>query len=459
MGGDNVNYGLDIIAEYPETVSGITSDAMVAYIKNDYNTGWMPGDIKLATLIDTDDTDVSATNTEFLTGNDSSFTSGLGSWQGFNATLSRVNNALRVADNGGYSSAYQTITTVVGKQYVFSAIVSNNGDWATISAGSIAPAGNAWGNYGYTRTQSNGTFTFTFTATATTTYLILGSEGSTSTDYDSLSLKEAEEDRSVNRNGLQVFGTVTKSAVATGADLVSYRSSSGSYLGQPSAGNLVLTDDFSVTWWQKHDTVAGIYEGWQIAENDITGASNYSKVVISAMHEVSSAQYLIRGNNVTGASVSNGIDSGSWTCLTLTKKGSTIKLYTNGELSVTTTGTTSTPSNPYSLEILRWSYATTRYYTANSELSLFRTSNTVPSAEQIKKIYEDEKVLFQENAKCTLYGSSDSVTALAYDDDTELLHVGGPQGRSVFQGLRRIDNTTDAVGAAISASNGMVAED
>jgi len=459
MGGDNVNYGLDIIAEYPETVSGITSDAMVAYIKNDYNTGWMPGDIKLATLIDTDDTDVSATNTEFLTGNDSSFTSGLGSWQGFNATLSRVNNALRVADNGGYSSAYQTITTVVGKQYVFSAIVSNNGDWATISAGSIAPAGNAWGNYGYTRTQSNGTFTFTFTATATTTYLILGSEGSTSTDYDSLSLKEAEEDRSVNRNGLQVFGTVTKSAVATGADLVSYRSSSGSYLGQPSAGNLVLTDDFSVTWWQKHDTVAGIYEGWQIAENDITGASNYSKVVISAMHEVSSAQYLIRGNNVTGASVSNGIDSGSWTCLTLTKKGSTIKLYTNGELSVTTTGTTSTPSNPYSLEILRWSYATTRYYTANSELSLFRTSNTVPSAEQIKKIYEDEKVLFQENAKCTLYGSSDSVTALAYDDDTELLHVGGPQGRSVFQGLRRIDNTTDAVGSAISASNGMVAED
>ena len=68
-------------------------------------------------------------------------------------------------------------------------------------------------------------------------------------------------------------------------------------------------------------------------------------------------------------------------------------------------------------------------------------------------------MLFQENAKATLYGSSDAVTALAYDDDTELLHVGGPQGRSVFQGLRRIDNTTDAVGAAISASNGMVAED
>ena len=92
-------------------------------------------------------------------------------------------------------------------------------------------------------------------------------------------------------------------------------------------------------------------------------------------------------------------------------------------------------------------------------LALFRISATAPSPEQIKKIYEDEKVLFQENAQATLYGSSDAVTALAYDDVTNLLHVGTSAGRSVFQGLRRVDNTTDAVGAAISASNGLVAED
>ena len=36
------------------------------------------------------------------------------------------------------------------------------------------------------------------------------------------SMRVAELDRSVNNNGLQVFGTITKSAVATGADLVSY---------------------------------------------------------------------------------------------------------------------------------------------------------------------------------------------------------------------------------------------
>ena len=66
---------------------------------------------------------------------------------------------------------------------------------------------------------------------------------------------------------------------------------------------------------------------------------------------------------------------------------------------------------------------TTDPLTAGS-ITLVRISNSAPSAEQVKKMYEDEKFLFQENAKATLYGSSDAVTALAYDEDTELLHVG-----------------------------------
>ena len=37
--------------------------------------------------------------------------------------------------------------------------------------------------------------------------------------------------------------------------------------------------------------------------------------------------------------------------------------------------------------------------------------------------------------KATLYGSSSDVTALGYDEDTELLHVGTSSGRSDFQGL------------------------
>ena len=93
-----------------------------------------------------------------------------------------------------------------------------------------------------------------------------------------------------------------------------------------------------------------------------------------------------------------------------------------------------------------------------TKLSLVRISKSAPSAEQIKKIYEDEKMLFQENAKCTLYGSSNAVTALAYDEVTRRLHAGTSGGRSDFQGLRRINNTTTAVTTAISAHDGFIVE-
>ena len=103
-------------------------------------------------------------------------------------------------------------------------------------------------------------------------------------------------------------------------------------------------------------------------------------------------------------------------------------------------------------------YGDSYAYPHLGSLALCRVSALVPSAAQVKKMYEDEKCLFHENAKATLHGSSDAVTALAYDDTTNLLHAGTSAGRSEFQGLRRINNTTTAVTTAISASNGLVTE-
>ena len=76
----------------------------------------------------------------------------------------------------------------------------------------------------------------------------------------------------------------------------------------------------------------------------------------------------------------------------------------------------------------------------------------------IKRIYEEEKLLFRKDAKCTLYGTSDTVTAITHDDTANILHVGTSSGRSEFRGLNRINNTTTAVTSAIAASDGLVAE-
>jgi hypothetical protein len=73
-------------------------------------------------------------------------------------------------------------------------------------------------------------------------------------------------------------------------------------------------------------------------------------------------------------------------------------------------------------------------------------------------MYNDEKALFQVNANATLYGSSKVTTALAYDKAADILHVGTSSGRSEFQGLQRINNTTTAVTTAISANDRLIVE-
>jgi hypothetical protein len=267
-------------------------------------------------------------------------------------------------------------------------------------------------------------------------------------NINSVSVRLAEEDRSVNGNGLQVFGTVTKNPVATGADLVAYGPfSSNNGLIQPYNSDLDFgTDDFSISVWHK-GTVANDYI---LARR--TSASNSMFVFI---HSSGTVQFFHGSASEIG---STSIITGEWTHICCLRRSGRAYVYVNGveDAKGTSNGSVTLADAELGVGLRPDSLGTAL---SGGSLALLRISATAPSPEQIKKIYEDEKVLFQENAQATLYGDSDAVTALAYDDSTELLHVGTSAGRSVFQGLRRVDNTTTAVGAAISASNGLVADE
>ncbi len=437
--------GLDQIFE---DRSGL-DNSMIAYTASDYATGHMVGDIKLATLSDTDDTDV--TGSELVT--NGTFDSDTSGWSAVNSTLSLSSGAMRVTiSTSGLAYAYQAITTVAGKTYT-----------ATMS---IPASNNPGNNYGFRIGTSVGandlgqdwtgspdaSATLTFTATGTTTYVhaALSYTAGQWAEFDNISVRLAEEDRSVNGNGLQVFGTVTKSAVATGADLMAYSGFSGSnYLMQPYNSDLDFTGDFCWNLWYYHVAVS---QGEYIVFRAPFG-NGTPKTEIFVNTDNTLGIYV----NDLGAIYTPAAAVNTWHHLVATRKNGTIRLYFNGK-EVASGASTADLTNTNA--IMAIGIRTTGGYNGiTGKVALLRASATAPSAEQIKKIYNDEKHLFQENAKATLYGSSDAVTALAYDDDTELLHTGTSAGRSVFQGLRRIDNTTDAVGAAISASNGMVAED
>jgi len=94
----------------------------------------------------------------------------------------------------------------------------------------------------------------------------------------------------------------------------------------------------------------------------------------------------------------------------------------------------------------------------NGSLALVKVHMEGMTDEQVKTMYNDELPLFKDNAKCTLYGSSNVVTGLAYDKGTGIYHVGTSAGRSDFRGLERINNTTTAITNTIAADDGMIVE-
>ena len=444
--------GLSQVAYAPiDTAPDLTS--MVAYTTSDYNTGWMNGDIKLATLSDTDTTNV--TGSELVT--NGTFDSNISGWTASDAgcSLSLVSNQLRITNNDATAGGAVTSFSVVsGKVYTFNVGTSSKDVWLYL--------GNAPNNGTYFAGIVSNSHTWTSTVTGTVYFMVKNSvttNGDT-VDIDNVSVRLAEEDRSVNVNGLQVFGTVTKSAVATGADLVAYSGfSTSNYLEQPYNSDLDFgTGDFCVMGWFKTSSLSSDEVIFNRSDDGLTG------VLLEIRTDSAGDKIRV----FTGSSGYNGlvnfysstITTNTWNLISLVRTGSSISIHINGQLGTSSTSTQDLTNASAKARVgIRYLSGAYSLPLTNGALALWRISATAPSPEQIKKIYEDEKFLFQENAKATLYGSSDAVTALAYDDSTELLHVGTSAGRSDFQGLRRVNNTTTAVGSAISASNGLIADD
>ena len=426
---------------------------MSALTTSSYNTGWMNGDIKLATLSDTDDTNV--TGSELVT--NGTFASDVSGWTGETDTSATYDSGrlkvTKTASSGPYGIVNQTITTIAGKQYLFQAeSITGSGPSAFFRFNDGALGA-------YTETEGT-THRAYFTATSTSTKIAVGVASTSASEYifwDNISVQATEEDRSVNGNGLQVFGTVGKSAVATGADLVAYSGfGTSTYFEQPYNPDLQFgTGDFALMTWC---TIAGSSSRYIL---DMRQAESSSDGVI--FYRASTGEFkMVVYENGAGTLVSGATSVSSenvWHHVVAVRRNGVLEIWLDGKLDGTVTGTARNIDNTSRKLTVGVSMPHHSYHVWPAKLALLRISATAPSPEQIKKIYEDEKVLFQEGAQATLYGSSDAVTALAYDDSTELLHVGTSAGRSVFQGLRRVDNTTTAVGAAISASNGLVADE
>ena len=190
----------------------------VAYIGSDFNTGWMLGDTKLAALSDTDTTNATASGTNVFAGktwlNNGSFP-----YETFTTSGLDITSAINTT---AYGATNATWTAVAGKTYTASfTLTLNSGTAPTLFVQTSSSCGN-----GQSYQTVNGANTFTFTATMnSSSYFSFSVSNGTASNFAVAGLTVIEsgvEDHSEYYSPLTVYGTVTKTAVATGAELVGY---------------------------------------------------------------------------------------------------------------------------------------------------------------------------------------------------------------------------------------------
>ncbi len=434
------------------------SDSLVAYVTSHYNTGWQHGDIEGAFLSDTDTTNVGSNlvnNGDFADTNLTNYftlvnSDANGGDESESAPYVNGSNQV-VMGNSAQLKTYYNL--VAGTSYKVSYDCVNQSTSAQ-RLGIYIPSGQSLAFDDSITAGATNTYYYTATTTGST-LIEWRSRGGGWGTYDNFSIIKAEEDRSVNNNPLHIFGPITKTPVATGAELVAYSGFSASnYLRQPFNANTMNhgTSSFCYVMWVNVSSSGTDSQTFVDRSSSNSGTGN-PRIRIHK-HTSGVVRFYTNGGSTTGPT---NIENLGWTQIVCLRRGaSTTELYINGKLDQTSNSTTNFTSTAGQIQIGA-DGDTTDPLTAGS-IALVRVSNSAPSAEQVKKMYEDEKHLFVENAKCTLYGSSDAVTSLSYDEVTERLHIGTSSGRSDFQGLRRINNTSTAVTTAISAHDEFIVE-
>jgi len=403
-------------------------EGSVAYITSKYNTGYMTGDIRGAWNVDTDVTSLSGTDLVTSISQSGTVTSSTTPWYSVEsvAGFSISSNVITISPPS-WETIRRDVGMVNGKKYVLSINV-------TRTSGTLYYYENMSNQV--LQINSSGVHTFTLTPSGYNGAHLQLSTSNFNGTVNSISVKEAIPDRSVKGNGLAVHGTPTVSAVATGAELKCISGFSfTNYLEQPYNSDLDFgTGDFSVSGWFKGTDPYGVFCG----TNTVSGKG----FVVSMTGAAGASTYFFSTGTSTSSPISKLIDSDTWVNLVVKRENGVAYIYENGILLVSSANTSSVVDGG-TLALGYRQYDTAQNFAGS--MALWRISATAPTAEQIKEIYEAEKPLFQENAKCTLNGTSDAVTAMSYDDSNEELLVGTSGGLSVFKGLRRVDENTNNI--------------
>ena len=439
--------------------------ALYASIRTQSTSGWMPGRSRGAWL---GETDVAATISDSAVYTDDFANNDNGWTFADNASEGVDSGVLTIADNASAratdSNALNGVATDTKLLVSFTVTFGGAGQLNLDDDGAGAGLG---GNTNLLVASASGSgtqrFSAIYTKTASDRIRFIRSSGG-DFEIDTVRIREMSvEDRSIDNNGLAVVGSLSTEPVAEGAELrcwSGFSSSNFLQLGHNSALDFG-TGRFCIMLWfnpsNNNDHQTLISRTDREVDISLLSSSNNQEIRIYSLNNAHDLR-------APDSNYQYQVNAWQHVCVCYTG-GDTKTVYINGKLDRQITGTDgqydiNSGNTAGQIHIgCRNTGGTMAHPADHTKITLVKISDgEPPTPEQVQKIYNEEKALFAKDAKCTLHGSSNVVTAVAYDDSNNVLHAGTSSGRSDFTGLNRINNTTTAVATAISASNELVAE-
>ena len=244
-------------------------------------------------------------------------------------------------------------------------------------------------------------------------------------------------DRSYKANTLTENGTVTEGAVESGAELLGYSGwSASNNLTRASDADwdVMGTGSFYISMWIKSTTNSANADVFSWANGDSTltfYVSLYSDGKIRIIDDGATAQ-------VIPATAGPRVDDSVWHKVDVLRVSSTER-YIYIDSILVTSNTTDSGSISSSGNQPLWigvNQDGSSNPAATCTLSLIRLSATIPSANQIRQMYDAEKGLFVASAECLLQsGSTDAVLDVNVDPLTNKVLVTQTDAITVFDGL------------------------
>ena len=495
----NNDTGVTLIRELPFRANRQSS---LAYIMSDTTSGWLFGNIHWCTLSNTianGTTDLVSADDNLITGQNHDYDVDTSENWTSQPNATAVHDAsngvggggcIKMDSNGG-SNIYSTIEftgLTVGKQYTLRFQGKHSAGGVTSTIYFSTSQHNTGASYDSIAIQPSTSYqqyqSKSFIASTTSVWMsVYANNGGSGFLYlDEFFLLEAVADVTYKRlnsvkqhnNGFALYGNLKRVPVASGAELVGYRGfNTGNYIKQYYDSNQNIgTGDFHIMYWIKVTNNAS--NQCIFHRGDGTDANWGSGPIIQIEH-TSAHRFQLAASAFTSLETVDLAESlfplNEWKHVCMQRSRGVIQVFVDGELKGATPSTRDmTNTNTAHVWIGQRPYSSRPLI--NGHLALFRFSTTAfptttgtdwgynqySQSDEIRRIYNDEKKFFAENAKCTLYGTSDRVEAIGVDTIKDVASFGTPSGRSDFSGLSRINNTTTAVTTAISASDGLIAE-